>query len=142
MKEQEFRCILRYRLGIPVFEADGPCPACGLHSDGLGDHAISCGSDGERIVRHNQLRDALFAAAASAALAPRKEERALLPGHGNKPADVLIPNWSHGLDTAFDVTVVNSLRSDYVERQAASPGFALQQTFQRKESQVGPACRE
>ena len=37
--------------------------------------------------------------------------------------------------------MVNSLRADYIEREANTPGYALQQAFQRKESQVGPACR-
>ena len=80
--------------------------------------------------------------AASGALAPRKEENVLIPGRGNKPADVLIPNWTKGLDTALDVTVVNSLRSDYVDQEAASPGYALVQAHKRKMAAIGEACKE
>ena len=54
---------------------------------------------------------------------------------------ILIPNWSKGLDMALDVAVVNSLRSDYVEREAAEPGYALLQAFTRKFNQIGEACR-
>ena len=61
LKSQEFQFMCRYRLGIPVFDNEGSCPACKLFSDDLGDHAISCGSEGERIARHNHLRDAVFA---------------------------------------------------------------------------------
>jgi hypothetical protein len=39
-------------------------------SDIYGDHAISCGTEGERIARHNHLRDTLYHTCASAALAP------------------------------------------------------------------------
>ena len=40
--------------------------------DPFGDHQIGCGGNGYRIFRHNSLRDVLFAAALSVALAPRK----------------------------------------------------------------------
>ena len=69
-------------------------PACRDESDEYGDQAISCGSEGERIARHNHLRDALFQTTARAAPSPSMEERALIPGSNSKPADVLIPNWT------------------------------------------------
>ena len=81
---------------MPVFQSDGSCVACGQDSDKYGDHAIACASQGERIARHNHLRDALYNTAVSASLAPTKEDRALLPGVDNRPADVLIPNWAGG----------------------------------------------
>ena len=40
--------------------------------------ALSCGFGGERISRHNQLRDALFDTAVAAGLGPVKEGRFLL----------------------------------------------------------------
>ena len=43
LKSREFRVALQYRLGIPVFQKDGICPACGAASDREGDHAIACG---------------------------------------------------------------------------------------------------
>ena len=92
VRPQEFRYSILYRLGAPVYQSSGPCPACSKPSDRLGDHAIVCGSHGERIARHHHLRDALYQAAAGANLAPRKEEGALLPGTNARPADVLIPN--------------------------------------------------
>ena len=94
LKPQEFRFTILYRLGGPLYQAEGPCTACGGLSDVMGDHAISCGAKGERIARHNQLRDALYHTAASAHLAPTREDRALIPGGDQRPADVLIPNWS------------------------------------------------
>ena len=51
---------------------------------------------GGRIHRHDSLRDALFAAAQSAALAPQKEVPALIPGSASRPADVFLPNWNRG----------------------------------------------
>ena len=51
----EFILMSKYRLGMPVFATEGPCPACQRHSDRLGDHALNCGYSGERIARHNML---------------------------------------------------------------------------------------
>ena len=107
LRPPEFRTAVLYRLGMPLFPAEGPCVACGRLSDVNGDHAISCASQGERISRHNHLRDALFQAAVSASLGPSREDRGLLPGVENRPADVYIPLWAGGRDAALDITVVS-----------------------------------
>jgi hypothetical protein len=98
------------------------------------------GSQGERISRHNRLRDALHDEAAAAALGPVKEERFLLPGVGRRPADVLIPNWSQGRDAALDVTVINPLQEATVAGAAAEAGQALTVAYDRKVRAVGEAC--
>ena len=91
LRPGEFTTVTRYRLGCPVFETDGPCPDPLLPSDQFGDHALCCGHGGERISRHNQLRDPLYVMAAADALNLTKESKFLLPGLDRRPADVLIP---------------------------------------------------
>ena len=49
-------------LGMPLlmamkFNQAGPCPACLQHSYCYGDHALCCEHWGERITRHNSIRD-------------------------------------------------------------------------------------
>jgi hypothetical protein len=99
-----------------------------------------CGSHGERIARHNQLRDAIYQVAASSNLAPRKEENALLPGTSARPADVLIPKWTGGKDTALDVTVVSPLLTDRVDLSITSPGHTLVSAFNDKCRDYLQAC--
>ena len=140
IKPQEFRYTVLYRLGAPLYTAARQCTACPQASDQHGDHAISCGYKGERIAHHNHLCDALHHTAASAALAPVREERALLPGTDARPADVLLPHWTGGRDTALDVTVVNPLQIAMVDQAAVNPGYALQQAFNRKCRQTREAC--
>ena len=70
LRAAEFALAVKYRLGVPVFNTEGPCPACLRPSDTLGDHALCCGTGGDRISRHNHLRDALFDTAAAAGLGP------------------------------------------------------------------------
>ena len=71
-----------------MYDSSGECIACGQSSDEFGDHSIGCSSEGERIYRHNTLRDAIYMTAKQASLSPAKEQSALLPGSAEKPADV------------------------------------------------------
>ena len=52
-------------------------------------------------------------------------------------ADVLIPNWTGGRDTALDVTVVNPLQTELVSRA----GSALSVRFNEKMTKHGEGCR-
>ena len=140
LRSLEFVMVAKYRLGIYLYQAAGPCPACGRPSDRLGDHAMCCGYQGERISRHNQLRDAIYQTAVSAALAPTKEGRFLLPGTDRRPADVLVPGWTAGRDTALDVTVINPLQSLTLAGAAADPGHALKVAYDRKMGAVAADC--
>ena len=63
----------KFWLGLPVCDQPGPCPNCGRASDVLGDHSLVCGTGGERIVRHNAVRNAIFDNEAAAGLAPLRE---------------------------------------------------------------------
>ena len=37
LKGLEFQYMARYRLGIPVYDSNGPCPSCAQRSDEMGD---------------------------------------------------------------------------------------------------------
>ena len=141
LRSAEFLIVAKYRLGIPVFARDGPCPACMRPSDALGDHAMCCGFGGERISRHNHLRDALYETAVAAGLGPVKEGRALLPGDDRRPADILVPNWAGGRDAAMDVTVVTPLQAATVAEASLTPGHALTFAYQRKMRGAAEDCR-
>ena len=81
-----------------------------MDADPLGDHQVGCGGNGDRIRRHDSIRAALFSAAQSAALVPRKEVPALIPGTHSRPADVYLPNWKRGQPAAIDVIVISALQ--------------------------------
>ena len=138
----EFTTALKYRLGAAIYTREGPCVACGRHSDLLGDHALCCGGQGERIARHNSLREELYHTAVAAALGPAREGRGLIPGRaGARPADVLIPRWSGGRDAALDVTVTHPLQQAHLAGAAAEPGYSLTQAFNRKVAGAGEECQ-
>ena len=142
LQSTEFITAVKYRMGVNVFPIEGKCMACPVLSDPSGDHAVSCGWGGERISRHNLIRDVLYNTCSSAALGPTREDRALLPGTEARPADILLPGWSGGRDTALDITVVNPLQTQFINQSAVDPGYALRKAFDRKMAKHGDSCKE
>ena len=140
MHDWEFRPCLQYWLGLRIAEEDYRCPACPAIADAYGDHQVGCGGNGDRIHRHDSLRDALFSAAQSAALAPRKEVPSLIPGSSSRPADVYLPNWKGGRPAALDVTVISTMQQLTLAGAARSQGHTLMVGEERKMSAHGPEC--
>ena len=90
LQDKEFRLCLQYWLGLRMSNEGVICPVCQVTADAYGDHQVGCGGNGDRILRHDSIRDAVFSAAQSAALAPRKEAPSVIPGSSSRPADVFL----------------------------------------------------
>ena len=110
-------------------------------SDIYGDHQIGCGGNGDRIHRHDSIRDALFSAAQTAALAPWKEASALIPGSSSRPADVYLPVWSRGKPAARDVTVISPMQQLTMSGASVTAGHALSVAENRKLVAHASTCR-
>ena len=141
MLDWEFCLCLLYWLGVPLSQEDWICPVCSSNSDPYGDHMISCGGNGDRIHRHNFLRDVTFSVAQSAALSPRKELPSLIPGCSSKRADVFLPHWTHGRPAALDVSVISPFQVLTVWGSAQVQGHTLKVGEQRKRSAYDLMCR-
>ena len=83
-----------------------------------GDHQVGCGGNGDRIHRHDSVRDALFSAAQTAALAPRKE----------------VPY--------LDVHVISTLQRLTLKEAAVTQGHALSVGEERKRAAHSEACHD
>ena len=103
LHDWEFHLCLQYWLGLQMVEDDEEGVRCQVVADPLGDHQVGCGGNGDRIHRHDSVQDAVFSAAQTAALAPRKEVPSLIPRTSSRPADVYLPNWMRGQPAALDV---------------------------------------
>ena len=141
LQDKEFRCCLRYWLGMPLHSSPYSCPECLGTADPFGDHQVGCGGNGDRITRHNAIRDVVFNAAQSAALAPSKEMPNLIPDSLSRPADVFLPTWSQGRSAAVDIHVISPLQQLTLGEAASTPGHALQVGVQRKLASHLSACR-
>ena len=103
-------------------EEGSACPICQAVFDPLGDHQVGCGGNGDRILWHDSIWDAIFSAAQSAALTPQREVPSLIPGSSSRPADVYLPNWKRGLPAALDVTMISILQHLTLEGAATTQG--------------------
>ena len=120
LHDQEFRCCLRYWLGVPLHRSSYSCPECHGIADPHGDHQVGCDGNGDRISHHNAIRDVLFGAAQSAALAPSREMPYLIPSSLSRPADILLPTWSRGRPAALDVHVISPLQQQIMGESAST----------------------
>ena len=111
------------------------CSECDAYSC-----AISCAIGGERISKHNHVMDAIFKAAVEAGLGPIREPDGLFPGSDDRPADVLIPIWTEGRDTALDVTVVNPLQQALVVRTSEEGDSAVAHAHKEKLRKYEARC--
>ena len=112
-------------LGIPIFNQDHLCVACQNQvMDVFGHHACVCPVKGDRIKRHNIIRDILYEFCSAAAWGPVREKLFLFPGSSERPADVFIPNYSGGKNLFLDVAITCPLQHKYVVDAAQTLGFS------------------
>ncbi|GJZ78648.1 hypothetical protein Tco_0643485 [Tanacetum coccineum] len=116
MNGRTYRCVLCYRLSVPLFSVMKPCSACSrvFMGDIYGDHAVSCaevdiGLGGER---NNSLR----------------------------PADVLLYSWDVGRDVCVDLTVSSPLT--HTNMVDFMPGRAVTEAAQRKRVKYEAKCTD
>ena len=106
MAPNEFRISAKYRLGVPVYDAER-CPFCKAGVlDIYGDHAIACHGREDAIARHDRIRDKIVSACSSANLSPVVEKKNLIPESHSRPGDIFVPTWKAGQPAAFDVPLL------------------------------------
>ncbi|GKA45869.1 putative reverse transcriptase domain-containing protein, partial [Tanacetum coccineum] len=109
MNGKTYRCVLCYRLGVPLFSVSKPCSTCSkvFTGDVYGDHAVSCAGVIGIKHRHNAVRDTLVDICFRSGISVGKEVDIGLGGGCDKalrPADMLLYSWEGGLDVCVDLT--------------------------------------
>ncbi|GJY70964.1 hypothetical protein Tco_0474667 [Tanacetum coccineum] len=138
-----YRCVLCYRLGIPLFSVLKPCLACSrvFAGDIYGDHfVLSAGIIGIKH-RHNIVRDTLVDICYRSGISIGKEVDIGLDGGRDKPlrlVDMLLYSWDEGLDVCVDLTGSSPLTQtgmvDFV------PGRVVIDVAQRKRGKYMDKC--
>ncbi|GJT84806.1 hypothetical protein Tco_1066523 [Tanacetum coccineum] len=143
MNGKTYRCVLCYRLGVPLFSVSKPCSACSkvFIGDVYGDHAVS----GAGVIgikhRHNAVRDTLVDICFRSGISAGKEVDIGLSGDGDKalrPADILLYSWDGGLDVCVDLTGSSPLTRTGMTDFA--PGRAVIDAAQRKRGKYLDKC--
>ncbi|GJR40673.1 putative reverse transcriptase domain-containing protein [Tanacetum coccineum] len=145
MNGRTYRCVLCYRLGVPLFSVSKPCSACSrvFIGDIYGDHAVSCAGIVGIKHRHNVVRDTLVDICYRSGISSGKEVNIGLDGEHDKslrPADVLLYSWDVGRDVCVDLTGSSPLTQtgmvDFV------PGRAVTEAAQRKRVKYEAKCAD
>ena len=99
----------------------------------------TCGGNGDRIHRHDSLRDTLYLGAQCTALVPRREVPSLIPGSRSCPADIYLPIWERGQPAALDVMVISTLQQQTIAA-STTQGHALSVGEKWKMAAQAEAC--
>ncbi|GJW64815.1 reverse transcriptase domain-containing protein [Tanacetum coccineum] len=108
MNGKTYRCVLCYRLGVPLFSILKHCSAYSrvFAGDIYRDHVVSCTSIISIKHRHNTVRDTLVDICYRLEILAGKEVDIGQEGGCNKPlclADMLLYSWVGGLDVCMDL---------------------------------------
>ncbi|GJV82364.1 hypothetical protein Tco_1522262 [Tanacetum coccineum] len=143
MNGKTYRCVLCYRLGVPLFAISKPCSACSkvFTGDVYGDHAVSYAGVIGIKHRHNAVRDTLVDICFRSRISAGKEVDIGLGGgcdRALRPADMLLYSWDGGLDVCADLTGSSPLTqtgmADFV------PGQVVLDAAQRKRGKYMTKC--
>ncbi|KAI3704356.1 hypothetical protein L1987_74574 [Smallanthus sonchifolius] len=116
MSAVEYRAILKYRLMIPLFPTDEPCPVCRKAClDSFGEHAVHCKELPGFKYMHDLVRDVLCDVLKRAGISAKKEVPVNfltdpLEGRSTlRPADILVFGWAGGKHACVDLTGMSPL---------------------------------
>src|SRR5437763_14116686 len=100
----------------------------------LGDHPLCCNKSGDRITRHNRLRNLVFKLADTGLLAPELEKLGILgvtDKTRRRPGDVSIKSWSFRRGLAIDVAVIHPLAASHLGKAEPCESYAQTQKIDR-----------
>ncbi|GKE68692.1 hypothetical protein Tco_1526764 [Tanacetum coccineum] len=143
MNGKTYRCVLCYRLGVPLFSISKPCSACSkvFAEDIYEDHAVSCAGIINIKHRNNVVRDTLVNICYRSGISAGKEIDIGLEGGCDKPlclSDMLLYSWDGGLDVCVDLTGSSPLTQ--TEMADFAPGRAVIDATQRKRVKYEAKC--
>lgn len=137
----DFRCLLRWHLGIPQSLMPlplPPCPKCGQSMDAEGHHAVCCTYNGISR-RHNAIQDSVHRLLMQAGFPSKKEQST---PEGERPGDVFVSRLDANGPAAIDVTIRHTLApSRPVQKGAAIEGWHQEQERQKKQRYSATCAR-
>jgi hypothetical protein len=131
LNDAEFRVAILQRLGIPLFPISSDCPNCDKSLDPFGYHALTCKRSGEKVRRHNSIRDIIHNQARNSQLNPLIEKPHLIIGSKERPADIFIPDASNE-DYWIDVAITDPRQPAYFKKSLSNKNAAIDAYAQKK----------
>lgn len=130
MNDDAIRVAVGLRLGCTICQ-EHSCK-CGAVVDSLGKHAFSCKHSSSRIQRHSYVNDVVWRALGRAVVPCVKEPQGLVREDGKRPDGLTLVPWLSGKCATWDVTVVDTLGSAYLQKSANTAASAAETAANRK----------
>ncbi|GJV54757.1 hypothetical protein Tco_1455762 [Tanacetum coccineum] len=143
MNGKTYRCVLCYRLGVPLFSVSKPCSTCSrvFVRDIYEDHAVLCTGIIGIKHRHNVVRDTLVDICFRSGISACKEVDIGLSNGRDKTlrlADMFLYSWDKGLDVCVDLTRSSPLAQTGMAD--FEPGRAVIDAAKRKRVKYEAKC--
>lgn len=137
---RQFRSILQYKLGVPLFGEDSTCPCCNHAMDIFGDHVIHLANEVGGKFRHDLVRDVVVDICYRDGVAAGKEVSLsfLAGGTTSKPTYIMVYNWENDQDTCLDVTGISPLSGGGL--LSFTPRRAISTSISRKRAKYLDKC--
>ena len=128
LSKNEWSVAVGYRLGVNFLTSPMKCKATGCSKmlDVQALHALRCGTEGDRLKRHNNLRNFFFNECRKAMMSPVLEPNNLLRNSSARPADWGIPDFRPGKFMAYDVAVTDPTQDAFVKFSSRTRGGAAE----------------
>ncbi|HYN44590.1 MAG TPA: reverse transcriptase domain-containing protein [Candidatus Limnocylindrales bacterium] len=141
LTSEEWSAAVAYKLGLNLNDSTFQCEShsCNKMMDLQGWHSMRCGTEGERLRRHNKLKKFFFAQCRLANVAPIEEPPNLIRNCGLKPADWGIPDFRPGKFMAFDIAVTDPTQDAFFKKAASEPGYTAKKYAEVKRSKYADA---
>lgn len=130
LPDEAVRVNVALRLGTRV-QQPHRC-RCGVTTDALGHHSLSCHRNPGRLPRHAALNDVVYRALAAAGMVATLEPRGLDRGDGRRPDGVTVFPFRRGRMLMWDTTCVNTFSTTYIINCATTAGAAALAAEERK----------
>ena len=138
-----FQIMMCRHLGVLILGQPSKCPLCARLCDSFNDHARVCPAGGDKTRCHNAVRDILFLAARGTALSVEREPKHLLLRGGQKPANLLLRDYTKGFHAStFDVTISDTLQPTSLDRATAVTGYVARVAHEKMMLKYQDSCRE
>ena len=144
MFSREFQFAVGYRMGLPLNLTKKYCSMmkCSGKVDKYGDHALSCAFGGDRIYRHNAMRDHIFHLMRRVGYDAKLEKSGLLDDSNERPGDIFVHTLQSGRPAAFDITVSSTMQSSLIHQASQETGFVANAAEERKDRKFYEKCRD
>jgi hypothetical protein len=118
MRDSTFITAIKFRLGLVQHAGTENCGVCRhAQNDCFGNHAVTCGTSGDRIIRHDLLAKEVHRSCRSALFTAQLEQGNLMEG-GYRPGDIYVENWFNGLAAALHISVPHPAAFTYYKAAA------------------------